>query len=174
VPGPTGSPDPSDPFSEFLADLTEPAGGGAPGGDARSGDAVDLLVTGPRDVVGILASGGVDGPLDVVLGLVLAEAVPGAHLVCGAAVRDPVDPGGAPRGPVDAGQVADLAAEMLVGAVVLVRVEADGPAPTRADVRRFVTLRHHCAGRGVALLDHVVIGAGGWWSLREEVLRSAA
>ena len=135
----------------------------------------DLVVAGPRDVVGFVRACGADGTFEVVLGLTLAEAVPGAHVVCAAAVRDPT--ARAARGPVpaiDADQIVDLASEMLVGAVVLADVEPGRGAPTRTDVRRFVALRHRCANRGVALLDRVVISSTGWWSLREEVLRDAA
>ena len=147
-------------------------GTGEPGAPGRRRAPVDLLVTGPLDVVELLRAGGADGPCEVVLGLVLAEAVPGAHVVCAAAVRVPAARGPAPE--VDAGQLADLAAEMLVGAVVLADVDPGHAAPTRADVRRFVALRHRCARRGVALVDRVVVSSAGWWSLREAVLRDAA
>ncbi|MEI8002621.1 MAG: hypothetical protein WCI50_14855 [Actinomycetes bacterium] len=133
----------------------------------------DLVVAGPADVVAFLHACGCVGeePLEVVLGLVLTEALPRAHVVCGAAVRDPL---GAPRRPLDALQLADLAAELVVGAVVVASVAADARPPTRTEVRRFVELRHACAYHGVALLDRVVIGARAWWSFRERVHHDAA
>lgn len=142
---------------------------------AESVEPTDLVVSGPLDVVGLVRACGTDGRCEVVLGLVLAEALPGAHVVCAAAVRDPgARPGGVPVPAIDAGQLADLAEEMLVGAVVLADLGPGHSAPTRDDVRRFVTLRHRCARRGVSLVDRVVIAPDGWWSLREAVLRDAA
>lgn len=135
----------------------------------------DLVVTGPLDVVGLVRACGAPGPCEVVLGLVLAEAVPGAHVVCAAAVRHPdARPGRAPGPDVDADQLADLAGEMVVGAVVLVDVGPDHRAPTRTDVRRFVALRHRCARRDVSLVDRVRISPTAWWSLREAVLRDGS
>lgn len=140
-------------------------------------DEPDLYIAGPQDVVAFLRACGVptDSPVQILLGLARAEAAPGAHAVCGAAVRAGRD---ASR-PVDAGQLVDLADELLVGSVLLVTVgtapgRAPGWAPGRQEVGRFVTLRHRCADAGVVLLDWVVVTARLWWSMREQVIHEAA
>ena len=134
---------------------------------------IDLVIRGPEDVVSFLRVCGVptDEPAQILLGLARAESDPLAHAVCGAAVRSGPD---AVR-PVDASQIVDLAAELLVGAVVLATVERGGArAPSRHEVARFVTLRRDCADDGVVLLDWVVRAGRHWWSMRERVIREAA
>ena len=136
-------------------------------------DELHLVVRGPDDVVAFLTACGVpaDEPAQILLGLARAESDPLAHAVCGAAVRSGPD---AVR-PVDASQIVDLAAELLVGAVVLATVERGGArAPSRHEVARFVTLRRDCADDGVVLLDWVVRAGRHWWSMRERVIHEAA
>lgn len=133
----------------------------------------DLVVESPHDVVKFLRACGVptSEPAHILLGLARSEAPPTAHVICGAAVRVGAD---AAR-PIDAGQVVDLADEMLVGSVILVTVESGaGRVPGRHELRRFVTLRHTCADDGVVLLDWVLLTARHWWSMRERVIHEAA
>lgn len=136
-------------------------------------DDPSLVIRGPEDVVAFLRACGVptDEPAQILLGLARAESDPLAHAVCGAAVRSGPD---AVR-PVDAGQLVDLAEELLVGSVVLVTVDRGGVrAPSRHEVARFVGLRRDCADEGVVLLDWVVVAERHWWSMRERVIHEAA
>ena len=136
-------------------------------------DELQLVVRGPEDVVCFLRACGVpaEEPAQILLGLALTESDPLAHVVCGAAVRSGPD---AVR-PVDAGQLVDLAEELLVGAVVLATVETGGgQAPSRHEVARFVGLRRDCADEGVVLLDWIVLTERHWWSMREQVIHEAA
>jgi hypothetical protein len=136
-------------------------------------DDLSLVVRGPEDVVSFLGACGVpaDEPAQILLGLARTDADPLAHAVCGAAVRSGPDT----VRPVDAGQIVDLAAELLVGAVVLATVECGGARPpSRHEVARFVTLRHDCADDGVVLLDWIVLTQRHWWSMRERVIHEAA
>lgn len=134
---------------------------------------VSLVVRGPADVVAFLRACGVEGdePAQIVLGLAVTETDLLAHTVCGAAVRSGPD---ATR-TVDAGQLVDIADELLVGAVVLATT-APGPphAPERTALARFVALRHACADAGVVLLDWIVCSGHLWWSMRERVIHEAA
>ena len=134
---------------------------------------IDLVNRGPEDVVSFLRVCGVptDEPAQILLGLSRAEAAPSAHAICGAAVRSGPD---ATR-PVDAGQLVDLADELLVGSVVLATVEAGaGRAPGRHELGRFVSLRRDCADDGIVLLDWIVVAGHLWWSMREQVIHEAA
>jgi hypothetical protein len=133
----------------------------------------DLVIRGPEDVVSFLRACGVptDEPAQILLGLTRAEAAPTAHAICGAAVRSGPD---AAR-PVDAGQLVDLADELLVGSVVLATVEARaGRAPGRPELGRVVSLRRDCADDGIVLLDWIVVTGHLWWSMREQVIHEAA
>jgi hypothetical protein len=134
---------------------------------------VDLVIGGPEDVVSFLRACGVptDEPAQILLGLTRAEAAPTAHAICGAAVRS----GPEAARPVDAGQLVDLADELLVGSVVLATVEPRaGSAPGRYELSRFVSLRRDCADDGVVLLDWIVVAGHLWWSMREQVIHEAA
>ncbi|MFA5884222.1 MAG: hypothetical protein WDA60_10265 [Acidimicrobiia bacterium] len=136
-------------------------------------DDPSLVVRGPEDVVSFLNACGVpaDEPAQILLGLALADSDPLTHAVCGAAVRS----GPEAVRPVDAVQLVDLAAELLVGAVVLATVECGGArAPSRHEVARFVALRRDCADEGVVLLDWIVLAGRHWWSMRERVIHEAA
>lgn len=140
---------------------------------AGSGPGISLVVRGPDDVVAFLGACGVptDEAAQILLGLAVTEADLLAHTICGAAVRS--GPDGAR--PVDAGQLVDLADELLVGAVVLATVEpTPGFAPGRAELGRFVGIRRECADAGVVFLDWVVLSHGRWWSLRAQVIDHAA
>jgi hypothetical protein len=132
-----------------------------------------LIIRGPDDVVAFLAACRVptDEPAQLLLGLAITEADPLAHVICGAAVRSGPDG----ERSVDAAQLADLADELLVGAVVLATVEpAVVRGPVRAALGRFVELRRDCADAGVVLLDWIVVAGPRWWSMREQVIREAA
>jgi hypothetical protein len=136
-------------------------------------DDFDATVRGPDDVFAFLRSCGAVSapPAQVLLGLAVAESDSRAHVVCGAAVR--TGPEASRR--VDGQELVDLAAALLVGAVVLATVECGGArAPTRHDLARFVALRHVCAQEGVVLLDWVVVTRRHWWSMRERVIHEAA
>jgi hypothetical protein len=132
-----------------------------------------LVIRGPADVVSFLSTCGVPRgePAHVVLGLARDESQVHAHVVCGAAVRAVARP----QAPVDADELVELAGELVVGALVLVTIEAGGArAPSRHEIRRFVALRADCAREGVALLDWVVLVERHWWSMRERVIHEAA
>lgn len=134
--------------------------------------AASPVVRGPDDVVAFLETCGVpiDEPVQIVLGLAVAEDDLLAHAVCGAAVR--CGPDG--DRPIDVRQLVDLADELLVGAVVLATVEPAAGPPARSRLARFVGLRRGCADAGVVLLDWVVRAGPDWWSLRERVRDEAA
>jgi DNA repair protein RadC len=136
-------------------------------------DGASTRIRGPEDVVAFLRCCEVatDVSAQIVLGLALSEDDPRAHVVCGAAVRTGTDA----RRAIDRAQLVDLAEELMVCAVVIATVGAEGSQPpSRADIRRFATLRRRCADDGVALLDWLMITAGHWWSLRERVIHEAA
>lgn len=131
------------------------------------------VVRGPGDVVSFLRACEVPtgDPAQILLGLAVTEVDLLAHAICGAAVRS--GPEGARA--IDAGELADLADELLVGAVVLATVEpASGAGPDRRSLARFVALRRDCAEVGVVLLDWIVLSGHLWWSMREQVIHEAA
>lgn len=132
------------------------------------------VIRGPDDVVACLRAGEIPTtePAQILFGLAVCESDPPAHRICGVAVRSGVD---AVRHPIDHRQLADLAAELSVCAVVVVSIECrEAGVPDRRELRRFVQLRHRCAGEGVVLLDWIVVTHRHWWSMRERVLHEAA
>jgi hypothetical protein len=133
---------------------------------------VSLVVRGPADIRRFLHACGfpTEEPAQIVLGLAVTESDLLAHTICGAAVRS------GPDGdrPIDAGQLVDLADELLVGAVVVATVEPELAEPGRRELGRFVGVRRDCADAGVVLLDWLVLVGDRWWSMRDRVIHEAA